>query len=413
MILDNNRFLGGHLVGIGKVRANGEVEYQELEKPVHNRITSVGLDHLFQFGGSQQENGNDGTAKYGLWIGTSTSTYSNYKYRAGALQYMSYGSGTTATAFTDTDLANGSGLYSNTKYTSSVSAQTLNGTKVNSFGNYSFRVTHKSAAAAATTTINEVGWYGAYTNNSSSLDPSASNTTMVLFARVVLPSPITLNAGEYLLTTYQLDETNSNTTATTGSDFFGLKDSNGNTLQYEQKLTRYQSGSSEFGKSLSEPYITYEALPNMYYSGSYCFLPPYFLRNSSDWSVTGFVFGYSTNSSKTFPNEGGAEWNGMTAFTSTGSATTNFNGTLASYTGVGSTNKYRDRTYTTGAYNPNMLNNPTGYQDIYYININGMAYRFGYYDNGVWVPQAWRKYANQAVTFTFRTRYSTPDTTLS
>ena len=411
MIIDNNRFLGGHLVGIGKVRTNGEVEYQELEKPVHNRITSVGLDHLFQFGSTAQESAQENTHTGALWTDVTSEVYSNKK-RAGALHYMSYGSGTTATAFTDTDLANGSGLFSNTKYTSGGSTQTLNGTKVNSFGNYSFRVTHKSAAMAATTTINEVGWYGAYTNNSSSLNPGASNTTMVLFARVVLPSSITLNAGEYLLTTYQLDETNSNTTATTGSDFFGLKDSDGNTLQYEQKLTRYQGGSYEFSKALSEVYINTSGTCDIYSSASYGFFPAYVIRDQY-WGVTSFAFGYSTSSSKTFPTDGNAEWSGITAFTNTGSATTNYNGTLASYTGVGSTNKYRDRTYTTGAYNPNMLNNPTGYQDIYYININGMAYRFGYYDNGVWVPQAWRKYANQAVTFTFRTRYSTPDTTLS
>ena len=411
MILDNNKFLGGHLVGIGKVRANGEVEYKELEKPIHNRITSVGLDHLFLFGGADQANANNGAnADMALWVGNGRSAYSSYKYRAGALEYMSYGSGTTATAFTDTDLSNGSGSYSNTKQTSSATAQTLNGTKVNSYGNYSFRVTHKSAAAAATTTVNEIGWYGAYTNNTSSITPGAANTTMVLFARVVLPSPITLNSGEYLLTTYQLDETNANTIASTISDFFGLKDSNGNTLQAQQKVIRKQNTTSGvFQCTLNEPYITYSgSFGNANY---YRFFPAFVFSENSYY--TGQSFGYSTNSSMTFPADGSSDESSLTRFDASGSKGTNWNVDISSYTGVGSTNKYRDRTYTTGAYNPNMLSNPTGYTDIYYINVNGMAYRFGYYDNGVWVPQAWRKYANQAVTFTFRTRYSTPDTTLS
>ena len=405
MIQEDNKFLGGHLVGIGKVRTNGEVEYQELDKPIHNRITSVGLDHLFQFASSNHPNYSDaGSASQQsipgvLWAGTNSDTSgSPTYYRAGALEYMSFGSGTAPTTFTDTTLQNGIGSYTNTKYYNTGSKQSLNGTKVNSFGNFSFRISHQSAAVSETTTVNEIGWFGAW-------DTTSSYSNKVLFARVVLPSPITLNAGEYLITTYQLDESNSNTTATTGSDFFGLKDVNGNTLQYEQKLQRAYSGSNWNVTGLSEPYIS-DTGSGAYLSNKTLYYPPFCGLATSN---SPFTFYFSTNSSTTFAADGSQD----TSLYSFATSNSTYSFSIDTYNGVGSTNKYRDKIFVSGAYNPGMAGYPNNYQSIYFLFINGMGYRFGYYDNGVWVPQAWRKAANEQVTFTFRTRYSTVDTTMS
>jgi len=413
MIIENNRYLGGHLIGIGKIRANGELEYQELKNPIHNKIVSVGLDHLFQFSGSTYPDfgyasSNDSAAGV-LWA--SVSGRSGYGYRAGALHYMAFGSSSAATAFSDSDLGNRLVDYSSVKISERTSPYNLNGTRINSFGNYSFKLTHKSAAVAETVTVNEIGWYGAYGTNSSNPE------NKVLFARVVLPSPITFNPGEFLVTTYQLDETNSNTIATTDASFFGLKDSNGNDLQYEKKLVRYQTTYSEsYGWSnanyLGEPKIDVSGGGRVDFGQSYPYLPPYVVSPASN-AYSRFSFSYSTDPTKTLPADGGADYSGLVAFSATGTSGENYDGQGVTYTGVGSTNKYRDKKFITGIYNPNMIGNPSAYTDIYYLHINGMAYRFGYYDDGVWVPQAWRKYANQKVTFTFRTRYSTEDTTMS
>jgi hypothetical protein len=405
MNIDSNHYLGGHLVGIGKITKSGEVIYNKLEKPIHNRITSVGLDHLFQFSGSAHPNvewrnsyssSAVGFASY--FVGKEGNS-SKASYRAGVLEYVAFGNGTSSTNFDDTTLASQIGGYSDTKYYGTASTG-LCGSIVNSFGNLSHKITHQSATVSETTTINEIGWFGAY-------DTTSSYSNKVLFARVVLPSPITLQAGEYLLTTYQLDETISNNTETTINDFFGLKDPNGNTLQAAQKIARYCSGMSSTNSPMaSTPFITktgeggYSASAQMTPT---CFYPVYCYNEVKS------QISYNTSSSKTFPTDGDYV-SSMTYFDSSYS---DFNGGTSSYNGVGSTNKYRDITYISGAFNPNMESNPAGYQDIYFIVANGMCYRFGYYDNGTWVPQALRKYANKQLTFTFRVRYSTADTTLN
>ena len=51
------------------------------------------------------------------------------------------------------------------------------------------------------------------------------------------------------------------------------------------------------------------------------------------------------------------------------------------------------------------------FTDIHFLRIRGMNYKFGYYDeNEEWVSQSLRKWANQTMTFTIRTRYVTEDT---
>lgn len=401
MISENNRFLGGHLVGIGKGLANGEIVYQELKEPIHNRIVSVGLDHLFRWDGTNYVP-DYGYSRY-LWAGKNTEYTTYYKCHAGALNFMSFGSGSSATSFNDTDLINGSGIYTETRQTSSSSSQDFNGIKINSYGNFSYRISHKSEPVAATTTVREIGWFGGYDNSNVTI----SSGTKVLFARVVLPSPITLNAGEYLITTYQLDETWSDLTVSTGTRFFGLKDTNGNDLQYEKKRTMayYPKTNSSFASltQCTHPWINKNGEGCYDRSGSPGFYAPTFSIEANNWLI-----GYSSSSSQTFPQDADWEYPDLSSFNGG-----TFSCTQLDYTGVGSTNKYRDTVIVSGANNPNLENSADGYVDIYYLKVQGVSYRFGYYDSGVWVPQALRKYANQSLEITVRTRYSTEDTTMS
>jgi hypothetical protein len=60
-----------------------------------------------------------------------------------------------------------------------------------------------------------------------------------------------------------------------------------------------------------------------------------------------------------------------------------------------------------GTFDFNWLDKP-----IHFMRVRGMDYRFGYYeeDGTTWHPQALRKFGNQILKFTFRTRYVTEDT---
>lgn len=401
-MLEDNRFLGGHLVGIGKRKANGEIVYQELEKPIHNRITSVGLDHLFMYAGPDKPDGpSDGNA----FLAGTTGNQSLGS-RSGALHWVAFGSGTDATNFTDTALGNKTSTYYSTRCTSSASGQKLNGTTWTSgaadFGKYSFRVSHESTAVSEDTTINEIGWFGGYSPNTATTDIN-SGATPVLFARVLLPSPIMLLSGEKLITTYQLDETNANATETTGTSFFGLLgvrivsgEEVWEPLHYKQRLVRYASGGG-WDCLISERYISTSGWESFY---NQRFFPAFCTQNALN--NEGF-FSYTTDPTDTLP-----AINTSSMFThSTAWSGGTMSSSLDTYYGAGSTNKYRDRIIVSDAFNPSMSGDPTGYKDICGIIINGMGYLFGYEENGAWVSQALRKYANKKITFTFRTRYTT------
>jgi hypothetical protein len=46
MISQSISKLGGRLVGIGVIHKDGSEDYKWLDKPIHNKIVSGGLDHL-------------------------------------------------------------------------------------------------------------------------------------------------------------------------------------------------------------------------------------------------------------------------------------------------------------------------------------------------------------------------------
>lgn len=406
MNFENEQHLGGKLVGIGKIRTDGTMEHRFLDNPIKNKIVSAGLDHMLRYKGDNTKDIPAYSSQYNLLLDY---IYDTEHYCP--LHFSSFGTSSESTSFFDEGLKAEVGTKIETKLTGTG----LCGTKINAFGNYSFRVTHKHNTVSETTTVNEIAWFGRY---------GSSSYTYPMFSRVVLDTPIVLQAGERLIATYQLDMQYSGTQEENIS-FFGLTDVNGQPLKAQKKFVAYQEKSpTDWQDQVAPSYIVgggYSANVSYY---EYSFTHPAvraYNSSSSDNRYTGGLF-YSLGSlqlpadgSRVKTNSYSASYEKnsyvpMTSSSQLADATYNI-GKLSAYNGVGRTTKYRDVTYIMGAHLP-MIGTSNGYKDITNLACRGYAYRFGYYDEGNnWVQQAFRKYANQELTLTFRSRYTTEDTT--
>lgn len=407
---EDSTHLGGYLVGIGKIKATGEMEYTELETPVKNKIVSSGLNHLLMYNGSPSSTLTAvSSSKRPRFI---LGEYSNY---CGVLQFSGIGANGDETDFFDISLKEQIGDYVGSSSTDFIrTSSTFQGTTLNSFGNISYKLTHKHKQVSETTTIREIGWFGRYGSSGSYVYP--------MFSRVVLPSPIVLNAGEQLITTYQLTVDFSNKEPI-NIQFFGLKDSNGDALYASKKLVQYYSLNSAGSLSdLSAPYLDYNSagdivssyVSGVSYSSSTLFysLHPVWFKNTDGQSGSIYGVGAYSTADREHPSNG-----------STLSSTANFmmqNSTLVytnletnvyDYKCMDKKSKYRDVDYVWGIYSPNLGNKPSGYTDIYALTLHGYDYRFGHMneEGTVWVPQALRKYANQKLTLRYRQRFVTDD----
>ncbi len=399
-MITNSTKLGGKLVGLGKVRKNGEMEFNWLEKPIKNRIVNSGLNYLLSYPDNNSWFSNP-TSTGSSTLGWRTQPYSSMSYLCGPLWNSSIGTDATPTSFTDTALKAEVGG----KSISVLPKGGYTGSQMLDFGVLNMRVTHNHNAVSQTTSVREIGWFGgtggAY---------NTASTNPVMFSRVVLDQPVVLQEGEQLVATYQLDETWAYRDETPIT-FFGLTDAEGNPLKAVCRINRNfttrsdSSGAPSFNISGANfPYIDYSGSGSDGSRGYNCYWTYTMLTNSN--SNTGPLF-YSTSPDKTFPAKFSAD-SGLTRIGTSGFSLT------STYTQAESTNKYRDIVFTLGEYSPDMSSQPEAYKDIHYLHCLGTAYRFGYYDeNETWVPQALRKYANQVLTLTFRERFITDDTTLS
>lgn len=399
--------LAGYVTGIGKIKVDGTEEFEWLEEPKHNRIVSVGLDHLMCYNGNTTGFYTSTTnipTDPALWVGNLNNHY-------GALAFCKIGTGRNETEFTDTDLQEPVGTLSSTIK----SGEPFCGTKCISEGNYILRVSHISSQVPVQCKIWEVGLFGQY--------GEAPNTVNPMFARVKLDKGVELLAGERLVFTYDLHISYADIEPVDNEDFCGLIDSLGEPLKYSRKIYfKYshtnrtidgQTVQVKYGDKLTKDlYITSDGEEAGYSTNSdnlyFMRLPPYYynaVKNYGDFDSTG----YSTQDqlftvSDPVLSKARAE-----------ALADNYTFDALDYNGVGSRDKYRDITITLGLYNPNM-ENPTDYTDIHFLRIRGMNYRFGYFEtnpdtgNSAWVEQALRKWANQTMTFTIRTRYVTEDT---
>lgn len=391
--------LEGYVVGIGKIKVDGTEEFEWLEEPKHNRIVSVGLDHIMCYDGNSTGYFTSETlvpTKPAMWLGNLNNHY-------GALAFCKIGTGKKETEFTDTDLQTPVGTISSTLRT----GEPFCGTKCISEGVYVLRVSHNSNPVPTQCKIWEVGLFGQYGEGANKVNP--------MFARVKLDKGIELNAGERLIFTYDLHISYADIEPVEDENFCGLLDSVGEPLKYSRKIYfKYtKDPSAKYGdKLLRDLYITKLGEETGYTTNTdnnYFFrLPVYYYNavgNYGDYDSTGYSLQRQN-------------FDVLDASLSKARAEAladNYTYDVLDYEGVGNKDKHRDITICMGLYNPNM-EDATDYSDIQFLRIRGMNYRFGYYtineETGVkeWNEQSLRKWANQTMTFTIRTRYVTEDT---
>lgn len=406
-MLKEDNFLGGYVVGIGKQRKDGSFEYRELEKPIHNRIVSQGIDNLLMYQGNDDCPTDARSIGEFLVMGRTENSGANYG-RGGVILYSAVGDDNTPTQFTDTDLGN---------RTSDICHDMSNG---NPYCGYrtvgertvGYRVTHLHTILA-NGYVREVGWY------------KDVQGTYELFSRVVFDNAIEVDAGDVLWITYELDFTFPGKSVVTVP---GILDSEGNTLYAEVASTRK-------AKTATSSWTGQD---------NYC---PFYVWN--EYPVNGYVRGQTSRSSSGMPNttwwtpvwSWKMAWNDYSGYTeyarnypfyvlSTGTPldfTGNVQSNPQAVMSVDQTNIqfrkilpytrgsfYRDAVITLGPSWPNLTTEE--YVDIAQIVLNGMSYKFGHYDTDpdtgdqVWVPQYYRKRSDKNVAITFRQSFHTADT---
>lgn len=271
---------------------------------------------------------------------------------------------------------------------------------------HAVRIAHRQLISQDIT-ISELGWFGG-------IGPStdASKVTQnILFSRVVLDQPISLLAGEYFQAVYEIE-----------LDF-------GGEISGEFQNLTDQDNKVDPLKFLSRPYIvpsgrstsvnSSNGLNNCFdvsYNRSSAYgaagefhLPVAYATGVRNWPTTAYVDGifYNTND-RDFTAESTTykDTNVTPIFNTSGDKSVEF----VDYTGIGNNDKHRDMIWKIGALCPNL--NLGTFVDFRFLRLRGREYRFGYYeeDGTTWHPQALRKFGNQILKLTFRTRYITEDT---
>ena len=406
MKLEQRMGIGGRVVGIGKITKEGELVYHKIE-PVHNIIVDNAFAIMLQanFDDTCYYDTSEAGMCYNGWIsGLHTgnrygTTY--YNWRVGAIQYCRYGSGGKATEYTDTGLETPI-----SDYGSPYILEELNGCAcVN--GTIRNRMTYRFGAASADATIREIGLFTRKVTSTTAL-----SNEYKMFARVVLPSPYTIMAGESFVVTYELGISLPPVAHNLDT---GLLDENDTPIKYSRKYVlrtqaRYpglpgfdwnpsipHTGMSyykdnvvgETGYSNDNNIIAHQALMPIWsfvqtkISGAYYMQPAYSLTD------------------KAFPSD----WSNDTGVTlyATGAITLR----MQPYNAA---TKSRSCQFVLPTTWPNNLAE-TGSADIHYLLFNGVAYRFGYYDEGhegdenYWHPQAIHKTGTQTLSFTLTQKF--------
>ena len=406
MILEQSMGIGGRVVGIGKITKEGELVYREIE-PVHNTIVDGGFAIMLQanFDDTCYYDTSEAGMCYNGWIsGLHTgsrygTTY--YNWRVGAIQYCQYGTGGKVTEESDTSLENPVAGYG-TPYI----LEELNGCAYVS-GTIRNRVTYRFGAASENAIIREIGLFTRKVTNGTTL-----SNDYKMFARVVLASPYTVMAGESFVVTYELgislppvahnldtglvDENDvpikysRKYVLRTQSNYPGLPSFNWNPSIPHTGMSYYKDNVvGETGYSNENSIIAHQALMPIWsfvqtkISGAYYMQPAYSLTD------------------KAFPND----WSNDTGVTlyATGAITLRMQPYNA-------TTKSRSCQFVLPTTWPNNLAE-TGSADIHYLLFNGVAYRFGYYDEGhegdsdYWHPQAIHKTGRQTLSYTLTQRF--------
>jgi hypothetical protein len=411
IIFPESTRLGGSLIGIGIKHKDGSEDFRWLDKPIHNRIVSGGLDYLltsrnsttggYSFGITNSSNAGSPRPAF-IGCGYTANSGDDKRCQFGACQFFQVGTGGKATEFNDTSLE----VPFDTPKNSYRNETPFSGVRYISHNKHAVRIAHRQLISQDIT-IRELGWFGGIGPTDY---PSFVATQNILFSRVVLDQPISLLAGEYFQAVYEIE-----------------LDFGGETSGEFQNLTD-QDNKIDPLKFLSRPYIvpygrsTSATLNNRLYN---CFdlsngssgynhagefhLPVAYATGVRGWPSTAYVDGifYNTNDRDfTEESKNSRDTNVTPIFNTSGDKSVEF----VDYAGIGNNDKHRDMIWKIGALCPNL--NPDTFIDFRFLRLRGREYRFGYYeaDGTTWHSQALRKYANQTLAITHRVRFSTPDT---
>ena len=373
MLINNQNYLHGRLVGIGKIRKDGSREFRFLEKPINNMILRCGLNEFMTYNGSNSASVLPSSDNMNPW---------------NVIEYCGFGTGGDVNDFELTNnLQSIVGSPYNTRENRTWPFNGL-GTMAVTDNFYKIRVTHISPVATDSIAVREIGYYKNY---------SGINH---LFSRIVLPSVYQLDVGEELITTYELVVSFDSTI--TNFKNSGLHDSNNDELDYQSAQRIIDSTSSirgwyptstGFAQNSSYPLKPFAFSPFTYWD-----MGPY--SGSSDDKLNRFALKY-TKSSFNFPN--GNFPNFSARYKSNADSPTC---SLNNYT---PDSFKRDIIVNVPAYWPEMTNN-TDHRDIYTINWGALYVRFGHFDADMnFTPAPWRKLAIRTAKFVFRQSIATQD----
>ena len=374
MLINNQNYLHGRLVGIGKIRKDGSREFRFLEKPINNMILRCGLNEFMTYNGSN-----------------SATTIPTYR-GAGAfdiIKYCGFGLGSSSNDFSLTNDLESSAV--NPYSTRESRDWPFNGLFCGNNGtddSYKIRISHKSPAVTESIAVREIGYFKNY------------NSANHLFSRIVLPSTFQLDAGDKLITTYELVISFARTPINITN--CGLHDSSDVELGCqiaERYITSSNSGALVF------PYNNNDGFYSGINSNGYPYLhAPFEFFNNNSYVIemnarrftlryTKSSFDFPTTSMPTFSYRDGSQADHCTQ-QSVNYITDSF---------------YRDIVVNAPAYWPEMSNN-TDYRNIYALNWGGLFVRFGHFDaNMDFTPAPWRKLASRTAMFVFRQSIATVD----
>lgn len=370
MLINNQNYLHGRLVGIGKIRKDGSREFRFLEKPINNMILRCGLNEFMTYNGSNTNVLNPA---------------SNNMTSLNVIEYCGFGTGNQSNDFANTVSLENPVI--NPYSTREQRDWPFNGLFIEngSSDSYKVRLSHLSTPVNESVAVREIGYFKNY------------NSSNHLFSRIFLPAPFQLEAGDKLITTYELVIS----FARNPINFIncGLHDSSDNELDCQIAQCIYAgTTSSIFGTYPTT--ISWTCAYGGSYQG-YQYAPYVFLDRSGSmsWYQSSFDLRY-TKSYFNFPT-----------------------GTIPqmSYRGINADKVTCQKTdYTPDSFKRDVIVNvpaywpemtvATDYRDIYAINWGTLFVRFGHFDaNNDFTPAPWRKLASRTAKFVFRQSIATVD----
>ena len=381
MLISNQNYLHGRLVGIGKIRKDGSREFRFLEKPINNMILRCGLNEFMTYNGSNTAVLNSSNGRTAWYV----------------IDYCGFGTGGSTNDFANTTALESSAItpYVNREYNRD---WPFNGLRINSgtADSYKIRVSHKSPAVSENISVREIGYFKNYGDINNPVNSGK------LFSRIVLPSPFQLDVGDQFITTYELVVGIARNPINLSN--CGLHDSGNVELDCQVAQCLYSNKTSILGMY---PYGSVSSTSNRWtaptggQSRGFQFAPyNYYDRQAGiagdqtywDLRYTKSAFDFPTDQPPTFSFRG-----------------INADKVTCQKTDYTSDSFHRDVTVNVPVYWPEMTS-ATDYRDIYAVNWGTLYVRFGHFDaNMNFTPAPWRKLASRTAKFVFRQSIATQD----